>query len=231
MSRGVAPVYTADNLPPVGTIGVTPTHGKGIAEFVGAGIRWFTATREQYNGGKSHWVNAPVNHAVVMVGPVPGVDGGYPQLIQAANSGAQFARWDTYGTNMIWLDAIRQQLPHMEEGAFLVPSPAQQSIIRAEAVQLVANHTGYNPWDYLAIALAQKRFGNHEEWLAHEWWVRRLNYGVGKLELICSQLCDYLWHKAGLDIFADMRPDGLVSPEDLYLAGGAPIPPIAHVQA
>jgi hypothetical protein len=33
---------------------------------------------------------------------------------------------------------------------------------------------------------------------------------------MCSQLCDSAYHAAGVDLFADGRPAGGVSPADLY---------------
>lgn len=205
-------------IPPLlGTIGVTPTFGNSLDSTVARAIQWFTATRDDYSGVPTEWAPAKVNHAVVYVG----VQRGYvtPQLVQANPGGASFADWDSYGSNMIWLNEIHQETDKALVGPVLTPTTAQRLQIAAWAANAARVGIGYNYVDFVAIALAQKRFGKlgaNWESKGSPWWVDRLS---DDNRLICSQLADMAWRNAGLQIFADNRPAGLVSPEDLYLAG------------
>lgn len=189
---------------PLGTIGVTPTYGNKFDKFIGGAIRWATATQDNYHGLK----NAPVNHAVVYVGPVIGYD--KPQLVQAQPGGASFADWDSYGDQMIWLTVM-----------LYTPTDAARAKIIETAKDLAIKRVGYGFLDFLGIALAQRRFGYIVNPNRPPWWVRRL--GSNK-HMICSQLADYCWERAGVQLFKNRIP-GLVTPEDLYLNGGAPTHP------
>jgi len=152
----------------------------------------------------------------VYVGRVAGK--GLPQLVQAAPGGANFANWDSYGNDMIWLDPVDQL---QADGALksLEITDQQRMKIAAFAKDCAVKQIGYNYLDFLAIALAQKRFQvspGEETWLRDEWWVKRLS---NNKRLICSQLVDYCYSRAGIQLFADNRPNGLVSPADLYSLG------------
>lgn len=189
-----------------GTIGVTPTFGNNFDRFVAREIQWFTASRDAYS---KTWVNSKVNHAVVYVGSVPGIANGYPQLVEARPRGASFVNYDNYGKNMIWLDTIYQA----GTGTKLVPTTEQRNIIKEYAIECAQNKIGYNYLDFVAIGMAQKRFGNHEPELAKERWVQILS---NDHRLICSQLVDEAYNRAKLYLFNDGRPTGLVSPADLF---------------
>lgn len=192
-------------LPAIGTIGVTPTYGSWFDRIVGRGIRWFTASQDEF----SHFHEAKVNHAVVFVGDVPDEVG--PQLVQATPHGAIFSPWDAFGQDMIWLDPIGTlQLDHSLSP--LDPTSDQRMLIRAAAIDLVLKKIGYNFFDFLAIALAQKRFSASFDPAKPPWWARRL---ANNRRMICSQLADYCWLQADLHLFADRRLPGLVSPADL----------------
>jgi len=65
--------------------------------------------------------------------------------------------------------------------------------------------TPYGWLNYLAIGLA--RFNIKPQWL--------IKYISSNKRLICSQLCDLVYEKAGIQLFNDGRPEGLVTPGDL----------------
>lgn len=188
--------------PPNGTIGVTPTFGPWYDRFVARGIQWVTSTRDQY--GKFH--DAKVNHAVVFVGDIDGRDG--PQLVQAQPGGAAFDRWDAYGDAMIWLTDIDEA----GTGIPIAPTTIQQSQIVEFAKDCAIKKIGYNYLDFLAIALAQQRFGDVVSDSKPSWWAKRL---ANPKHLICSQLADAAYSFAGIQLFSDHRLSGLVSPADL----------------
>lgn len=50
-------------------------------------------------------------------------------------------------------------------------------------------------------------------WQAPMWALRRLS---DPRRLQCAQLVDYAYHLAGIELFHDRRPSGLVAPSDLY---------------
>lgn len=69
----------------------------------------------------------------------------------------------------------------------------------------------YSFLDYLALALA--RFGIKPQWLR--------NYIKNKGHMICSQLCDEVYRKAGINLFNDGRLPQDVTPGDLlYVLAG-----------
>lgn len=71
----------------------------------------------------------------------------------------------------------------------------------------------YNWAGLVAVGLAQERFGRHLKGLARQWWVKKLeNDG----QWFCSQLTDASYAAGGVQLFNDERPNGLVSPQDLY---------------
>jgi hypothetical protein len=204
--------------PPLATIGVTPTYGSGYGRYIGGAIRWFTATAGKYRGFK----DAPVNHAVIFVGDVPGFD--KPQLVEMQPSGARFRDWDHYGDQMIWLLQMEQDwcitLQPTDPMRMIYPSDAQRKLAASTAIDLVCKHIGYNFLEFFALALAAKRVGliNPDK---PPLWAR---YLASNKHMDCSQAADYCWAKAGLHIFKNRIP-GMVTPEDLYLAGGCPTHP------
>jgi len=69
----------------------------------------------------------------------------------------------------------------------------------------------YSFLDYLAIALA--RFGIKPKWL--------IRFIVDKGHMICSQLCDEVYRRAGIHLFNDNRLPQEVTPGDLlYILAG-----------
>lgn len=67
--------------------------------------------------------------------------------------------------------------------------------------------TPYNFFDIAAQALV--RFAG---WKAPDWAIRRLSSAK---RLQCAQLVDIAYEQAGVKLFKDGRPEGLVSPGDL----------------
>lgn len=201
-------------LPPLGTIGVTKTYGSWFDRFVAGGIRYMTATEDMYH----HFHDAAVNHSVVFVGQPPGFT--KPQLVQAGTHGAQFAPWDIYGKDMIWLTEISQL---REDGSLvrLNPTDEQRTKIAQAAIDCAVKKIGYNYLDFFTIAFAQKRWFHQTikyNLKDNPWFVQLLLKRLSSPKhMICSQLSDYTWNQANLHLFADLRPTGLVSPEDLYL--------------
>lgn len=65
--------------------------------------------------------------------------------------------------------------------------------------------TPYGWFNYLAIGLA--RFNIRPKWLTR--------YIASNKTLICSQLVDLVYERAGIHLFNDGRPEGLVTPGDL----------------
>lgn len=86
----------------------------------------------------------------------------------------------------------------------------QQARLVGEAEALVG--TGYNFLDILALGLLC--LGLRWDWLIQR--AQRQDRDV------CSQLVDVIFHNAGLDLYKDQRPSGLVTPLSLllYLACG-----------
>lgn len=99
-----------------------------------------------------------------------------------------------------------------EEGMFyysrLPLTDAQRQVIVQAARELIARPGGvkYSFADYLALALAH--WGFQPKWLR--------NYITGSGRMICSQLADYLYCKAGIKLFTDGRLSQDVTPGDLF---------------
>lgn len=101
---------------------------------------------------------------------------------------------------------------HADEGMFYysrlnLTEQERQDIVR-EARALIARPGGipYSFVDYLALALA--RFGIKPNWLK--------KYVTGSGRMICSQLVDYVYCKAGIKLFNDGRLSQEVTPGDLF---------------
>lgn len=185
---------------------VTPTYGSRFDRMLGGLIRFGTATKDP----TGRWVTANVNHAAVYIG-----DG---KIVQAQPGGAAVSNWDEYGDSAYWsVNGLGQRQP---DGS-LVPLPpltdTQRQVIVSNALSLVG--TPYGFLDIVAIGIAQGRFhlgflvDVNEPLHDQPWWVRRV---TDQRTLICSQLVDLTYGRAGVELFADHRLPGLVSPNDLY---------------
>lgn len=82
---------------------------------------------------------------------------------------------------------------------------------RADIVKAARDLAGrpYGYLDYLSLALVTLRI--RPKWL--------LRYVEGTGHLICSQLVDVAYQRAGVHLFADGRPSGDVTPGDLAHVG------------
>jgi hypothetical protein len=83
----------------------------------------------------------------------------------------------------------------------------QREAIAAAADTVVG--VGYNWLDYLALVL--------DHWGIHPAWLHA--YIARTDRLICSQLVDVVYHRAGIDLFDDGRNPGDVTPGDLTYIG------------
>jgi uncharacterized protein YycO len=142
--------------------------------------------------------DSPVNHAALYVGAVDGYV--VPQVVEAWPSGARLSAWNSH-PDCTWSTG---RLP---EG--LVPGDVQRERVVHAALGMVGVPYGW--LDLVAITFAQKRLGQPVD--GDEWWVRRIQSGR---TLICSQLVDRAYLSGGVHLFDDGRPDGLVSPGDLW---------------
>lgn len=95
-----------------------------------------------------------------------------------------------------------------EDGMFyysrLPLADAQRQVIVQEARKLVGTKYGFS--DYLALAFAH--VGIRPKWLR--------KYISGNGRMICSQLVDYVYCKAGIHLFSDGRLSQDVTPGDLF---------------
>lgn len=118
------------------------------------------------------------------------VGNGY--IVQAMPGGAEKIRLDEASEPVIW-----------STGAFDLTA-AERMRICFEARSLVG--TPYSFLDYASIALAH--------WRIRPQWVR--DYVAATGHMICSQLVDEVYRRAGVDLFADDRIPGDVTPGDIY---------------
>lgn len=188
-----------------GDILTTPTYGNLLDRTLGRAIRFGTATQDPT--GK--WVDAPVNHAAIYLG------GG--KIVEAQPGGAAISAWDKYGNDAVWsVNGLGQR----QTDGSLRPLPpltsTQRDEIAGHACQMVGTPYGY--LDIVAIGIGQRRM--HLEYVVdpakpladQPWWVRRI---TSPHTLICSQLADLAYARAGIELFADNRLPGLVSPNDI----------------
>lgn len=99
----------------------------------------------------------------------------------------------------------------------VVYSRIHQSSVSVEAVCRAAEALVGTPYNFLDIvALALLNLGRRWTWLLER--AQRAD------RLICSQLVDRAFQKAGLRLFADGRPDGEVTPGDLLLLIAEDVP-------
>lgn len=134
-----------------------------------------------------------VNHAFVCVG------GGV--IVEANPGGAALNHVESY-PNAVW------------SSGHIKLTDTQRTNIAAAAQFLIG--TPYGWADIVAIALAQRRADDiikpDAPIGAQPWIVRRVQ---SLHTLICSQLVDLAYEMAGVELFADGRIPGLVSPGDL----------------
>ena len=116
---------------------------------------------------------------------------GHGQIIEAQPGGARLTRITAY-PKAIW--------SHQD-----LSMPAREAVVKA-ALGLVK--TPYNFLDIGAQALVRVF-----HWHAPSWALKRLS---SPARLQCAQLVDVAYEKAGIRLFKDGRPGGLVSPGDLY---------------
>lgn len=139
-------------------------------------------------GGWVGWVIRKVTHAPVNHAAIYI---GYGFIVEARPGGARVSSASDY-PNAIW-----SKPP--------ISVHTQLRIVRA-ALDLVG--TPYNFLDIAAQALVRVF-----HWKAPKWALKRIS---SPQRLQCAQLVDIAYEKAGVKLFADGRPEGLVSPGDLY---------------
>lgn len=139
--------------------------------------------------------NSIYNHAGLCVDPAT--------VVEAQPSGARPSSITGYlGTNTRW--------------SAMPLSDAERTLAAQAGKNLVGTPYGWP--DIVAIILAQQRLGRWRRVDATKpigqqpWWVQRLSRTD---RLICSELVDYALFLAGVHLFDDGRPFGLVSPGDL----------------
>ncbi|TQF07542.1 hypothetical protein E6W39_24325 [Kitasatospora acidiphila] len=146
------------------------------------------------------WLNgdgfSTQEHAFVVVGPDAD---GRQQLVEAQPGGARLGLLTEYDDRHV-----------------LYVAPAgltdwQRAQIAVAAEDLAAARTPYSFLDYLALAVHRFRLPVPG--------LRRYVAATG--HMICSQLCDLAYQRAGEQLFADGRWNGYVTPADLgRLLGG-----------
>jgi len=163
--------------------------------FYGDVIRWAT--------------ESPASHAVIYVG-----DG---QIVEGEPEGARFAPADEYGDDLVWLTDLRRTTIDGVRGPLLEPTDSQRAKIVELAKVCAVSKVAYSWLDIAVLALASPRLSRIDV-RNPPWWARRM---AANDRLVCSQLVDLCWRRAGVHIFVDRIP-GLVSPGDLHRAGGSP---------
>lgn len=116
---------------------------------------------------------------------------GTGSIVEAQPGGARVSRASNY-PKAIWSHQA-------------LPMPVRLEIVK-QALKLV--HTPYNFVDIAAQAVVRV-FG----WKAPKWVLKRVS---SSNQLQCAQLVDIAYERAGVQLFPDGRPEGLVSPGDLY---------------
>lgn len=132
---------------------------------------------------------------------------GNGMIVQAMPGGAEVIRLEDANAPVIWSTGI-------------IPLTAAQRVrICVFAKSLVG--TPYSFIDYLSIGLAT--------WHIRPRWVREYIASTG--HQICSQLVDYAYGLAGVELFADGRLPGDVTPGDLWRLFQSPREALAGAQA
>lgn len=114
---------------------------------------------------------------------------------------------------------IGARLAHVSkfDGRLIVYSRIHDSAADAGRVQVAARSLLGTPYNFLDIAaLALLSLGLRWDWL--------LDRAQTSRRLICSQLVDRAFRRAGLPLFDDDRPDGQVTPGDLLLLIAEDVP-------
>ncbi|WP_406324071.1 hypothetical protein [Streptomyces niveus] len=114
------------------------------------------------------------------------------RIVQAMPGGAELIKLDDASVPIVW-----------SSGHFALTS-VQRVTIAGEALSLVG--TPYSYLDYASLGLAHFR--------VRPAWVR--DYVASTGHLICSQLVDEVYLRAGVHLFDDGRLPGDVTPGDLY---------------
>lgn len=142
---------------------------------------------------------SPVSHAGIYVG-----DG---QIIEARPSGAGYADVAQYLT----------EATTWSHGKFL-PNAPDDVEVRDRIVKFAKEVIGtrYGFLDLIVIGLAQTSLGRKVNpalaYSKQPWWVRRMS----RMDrMICSQLVDECYNRAGVHLFNDGRLHQFVSPGDL----------------
>lgn len=183
-------------MPNPGDIAVVETAGVWYDRAFSYLIRWFTAKRVPAKRSwrtlwrNYRWEKSSVNHAFGMKDANTIIEAAL-KVRETDISEYSNAQWITLAASLTPNDEQRSQIVKFWESKV---------------------GTWYNVLDLFAIALAQKRFGNHISKLSKRLWVKRLSNGKN---FICSQFMDAGYMQAGIQLIADGRPTGLVSPEDL----------------
>lgn len=156
------------------------------------------------------WVtNSRWNHAGVYVGQVQLSNGEMADcVVEAQPGGVRYWPVEDYLTeDTLW-----------SEGAF-IPGEGVERWQRRSAICQAAEDmlgTKYGLLDCIALALAQDRLhGRIDVRRAigeQPWWVRRLQR---RDTVICSQLVDRAYARAGIHLFQDGRLEDWVTPADL----------------
>lgn len=140
-------------------------------------------------GGWDEW-----DHAVVCVSAPPAGDFTRPFMIVEAEPGGAVRREWHY-----------QDVPHRWSSGIVPLTDGQREGISACAEGLAGGHTGYGWLDYAAL-------------LAHGLHVPvpgLREFIKSTKTMICSQLVDYSYASAGVQLFNDGRYSGYVKPSDL----------------
>lgn len=139
-------------------------------------------------GGWVGWAIRLITHSPVNHA---GVYVGHGFLVEAQPGGARIVKTTRYPKALWFTPPISVH--------------AQLAIIEA-ALNLVG--TPYNFLDIAAQALVRVF-----HWHAPKWALRRIS---NPSRLQCAQLVDVAYETAGVTLFVDGRPTGLVAPSDLY---------------
>lgn len=139
----------------------------------------------QPQGGWDKWDHAVVCAGVSSTGSIT--------IVEAEPGGARLVPWHY------------EDRPHQWSSGIIGLTSSQRAVISSIAAQLVDSHTGYGWLDYLALVM-------HALHLPAPGLRDFIRSGR---TLICSQLVDYCYKRAGKELFTDGRWDGYVKPSDL----------------
>ncbi|MFB7823844.1 hypothetical protein [Streptomyces hydrogenans] len=117
---------------------------------------------------------------------------GNGEIVQAMPGGAELIRLEDASEPVVWSTG---KIPLTDE---------QRYMIMVSAGALVG--TPYSFLDYVSIALAH--------WRIRPRWVR--DYVASSGHMICSQLVDEVYRRAGVDLLPETRLAGDVTPGDLW---------------